>query len=227
MSDYNSSLPVRTQNNGDVVVKLGDGTTPAQQLHVDTQGRARVKANGDYDASTNTEPTSAALVAHDRGASIDATSQNKRVTAVAGADNTVCLDVALRDESGAAFTAANPLPVFISETAGVEVQDYDTSAAIAAAATDDHDYTTGAEMTLKQILASASGKMKIEIQVETAAASATFVTKAVAFNSTSNPNIDITFAVPVIVPSGAIVKVIRTNKDLQAQDVYSTIIGAE
>lgn len=50
MADFNSSLPVRTENNGDVVVKLGDGTTPAQQASVDASGRllARITAtNGD------------------------------------------------------------------------------------------------------------------------------------------------------------------------------------
>lgn len=50
MSDFNSGLPVRTQNNGDVVVKVGDGTTPSQQLAVDSSGRiiAKIEAtNGD------------------------------------------------------------------------------------------------------------------------------------------------------------------------------------
>lgn len=50
MADFNSSLPVRTETAGDVVVKLGDATTPSQQASVDASGRllARITAtNGD------------------------------------------------------------------------------------------------------------------------------------------------------------------------------------
>lgn len=43
MSDVNSSLPVRTQNNGDVVVEIVDGTTPSQKLAVDSTGRITTK----------------------------------------------------------------------------------------------------------------------------------------------------------------------------------------
>ena len=39
MADFNSSMPIRTENNGDVVVKLGDATTPSQQLAIDSTGR--------------------------------------------------------------------------------------------------------------------------------------------------------------------------------------------
>lgn len=227
MSDYASSLPVRTENNGDIASKISDGTTPAQFLAVDAQGRASVKTLGDYDAVTNVTPASVGTVAHDRGATIDETSQNKRVTAVAGAANSICMDISLHDEDGAVYSDANPLPVLISEVSGVEIHNYDTQAALAAAASDNHDYTTGAEFELKKVWCSASGKAKFEVQKETAAASATFVTIAVGFNSTANPNVEFTFAPNVIVVSGAIVRVIRTNKDNQAQDVYSTIMGAE
>lgn len=43
MSDFNSSLPVRTQNDGDIVAKIGDGTTPSQQLAIDASGRIITK----------------------------------------------------------------------------------------------------------------------------------------------------------------------------------------
>ena len=43
MSDYNSSLPVRTENNGDVVAKLVDGTLTTQYLGIDASGRIVVK----------------------------------------------------------------------------------------------------------------------------------------------------------------------------------------
>lgn len=43
MADFNSSLPVRTQTNGDVAVKVVDGTTPSQALAIDSSGKVTVK----------------------------------------------------------------------------------------------------------------------------------------------------------------------------------------
>jgi hypothetical protein len=43
MSDFNSSLPVRTQTNGDVVAFIADGTTSSQLLGVDSAGRITIK----------------------------------------------------------------------------------------------------------------------------------------------------------------------------------------
>lgn len=43
MADFNSSLPVRTQTNGDVVVKVVDGTVVSNALTVDSSGRVTIK----------------------------------------------------------------------------------------------------------------------------------------------------------------------------------------
>lgn len=253
MADYDSSLPIRSEADVDerVQSKIVDYTDPSQGLTIDADGLAhvevhgndpagvdrvlklseagKVNSDGDYDGTTNTEPSSVGLIAHDRGASIDETSQNKRLTGVAGADNTVCLDVALRDEAGAAFTNSNPLPVIQVLSAGDNVVNYDTQASLAADATDNHDYTVTALKTLvvDEIWASASGKLKIEVRRETAAGSGIFNTVAVGFSSTANPNIRIPFENKLEVVAGAILRIIRTNKDNQAQDVYSTIVGTE
>src|SRR5574343_176938 len=45
MSDYNSSLPVRTQNDGDVVAKISDKTVPSQQLAVNADGSINITDN--------------------------------------------------------------------------------------------------------------------------------------------------------------------------------------
>jgi len=124
---------------------------------------------------------------------------------------------------------ANPVPVYVTGAVATnEVNDYDTAAGVAAAGTDNHDYTVTASSTLllKQILASASGKMKVELQVGPVAS---LVSKAVFFNSTSHPDIEVTFAQPIEVPdtSTGTVRIIRTNREASAQDVYSTIIGSE
>src|ERR1700722_3193371 len=42
MADFNSSLPVRTENPGDVIVKVADATTPSQQTTVDSSGNLHV-----------------------------------------------------------------------------------------------------------------------------------------------------------------------------------------
>ncbi|MCK5295263.1 MAG: hypothetical protein KAJ75_00105 [Alphaproteobacteria bacterium] len=42
MADYDSSLPVRTENDGDVVAKIGDGATPADQWAIGSDGRGEV-----------------------------------------------------------------------------------------------------------------------------------------------------------------------------------------
>ena len=106
-----------------------------------------------------------------------------------------------------------------------EVANYDTSAAIASNATDNHDYTvTGTTFFLKSVIFSASQGEKVEIQTGPVAS---LVTRAVAFSSPSAPSGVVEFNPPVEVPvtSTGTVRVIRTNRDNQAQDVYSTIVG--
>lgn len=46
MSDFNSSLPVRTETNGDVAAKIVDSTIPSQGLKVNGDGSINVTDNG-------------------------------------------------------------------------------------------------------------------------------------------------------------------------------------
>jgi uncharacterized lipoprotein YehR (DUF1307 family) len=380
MSDYNSSLPVRTENDGDIVVKVGDASLPSQQLGVDSSGRVTVKIQDS--SGDNLESTSGALHVTTAGQPIEVSAtdldirdlvfatdkvdvsgsevsldsatlaalenitvsatdldirdlafatdkvdvsgsevsldsatlaalENITVSAtdldirdlafatdkvdVSGSEvsldsatlaaleninavvtatdldirdlafatdkvdvsgSEVSLDSAtlaalenitvsatdldIRDLShaqdsvkvgdGTDFLAVNTdgsINVVMQEDAGLEVVDYNTTSSLAASSSSNHDYTTGAAAKLYQVLASASGKMKVELQVETAAASGTFVTKAVAFNSTATPNIDLDLRKYVPVVSGAKIRVIRTNLDNQAQNVYSTIVAIQ
>lgn len=60
MADYNSSLPIRTENAGDVVAKISDATIPSQQLAVDSSGRITTKIQdgaGNGLSSSTTTPT--------------------------------------------------------------------------------------------------------------------------------------------------------------------------
>lgn len=132
--------------------------------------------------------------------------------------------------AGADVSSSNPVPVSITAAlVGTSVNNYNTAAAVAANATSNHTYTitTGKTFQGKKIHASASGKLKIEVQVSPDGS--TYSTLWVGFNSTATPNIDIDLDQLVFLESGtgSTVRVIRTNLDLSAQDVYSTISGQE
>lgn len=69
MSDSNSALPVRTQNNGDVVAKIGDGTTSSQFLAIDATGRVTIKLD-DGNGNAITSQVSGAQRALDVGINV-------------------------------------------------------------------------------------------------------------------------------------------------------------
>ena len=254
MSDYNSALPIRSEADGSderLHVKIVDGTNPAvnqvqvdsdKNLHVEIHGndpagvdrvvrtsqQGALTPDGVYDVANNTKPGNSGVIASTRNATPSDTTQTQRITSVTNATKRL-LDVSMHDENGDAFSPTNPLPVTWVDSEGTEINDYLTNTAIAANATSNHDYTVTASKTLKltQIWATASGKMKIEVQVETGVGTGTFTTRYVAFNSTANPNINIPMSEHITVAAGIKVRVIRTNKDLQLQDLYSTISGHE
>lgn len=132
--------------------------------------------------------------------------------------------------AGANVSAANPVPVsLVSTSPGTAINDYKRAIAIAAGATDNHDYTVTAATTLhlNQIESSGSGKAKMEVQVETGVATGVFTTRFVQFNSTGTPNMHVELLNPIQVAAGVRVRVIMKNSDLVAQDMYSTISGFE
>lgn len=134
----------------------------------------------------------------------------------------------VRIGDGTDFLAVNAdgsINVVPQEDPGTEVVNYDTSTAIAAGASDNHDFVFSSAGKLYQVYASASGRLKAEVQIETGASTNVFNTVIVGFNSTATPDIDMNLAKYASVPSGARVRVIRTNRDNQAMDVYSTIVG--
>lgn len=136
--------------------------------------------------------------------------------------------VSIQDSTGAAISPTNPLPVYVQDSVGTEVNDYKT-ATVAGAGSDNHDYTVTALkiLDLAQIWCSASGKAKFTVTVETGVASGTFNTVFVAFNSTANPNVKISLSDFIRVAAGVRVRVIATNLDILTQDLYTTICGHE
>lgn len=229
-----------------VQVKIVDKSSPStQQMIVDTDSNAHVEVHGNdpagldrviktsetgattvdgfYNATTNTVPSQVGLIAHTRATTPALSDQNMRITAIT-AGTVRALDVAIRDEQGLPFSSTNPMPVFVTDSEGLEYNNYNTAAAIAAGATSNHDYTALAPIKLTKVAGTASGRSKLEVQVETGSATNVFNTFCVLFNSTSSPNMEITFQEPIAVLTGARVRVIRTNREvLSAQDLYSLI----
>jgi hypothetical protein len=132
-----------------------------------------------------------------------------------------------------ANTAANSLlnPIFVQNvkvnTQANEIHNYSTATPAGDAASN-HDYTvTGTTFLLQSVILSCSGAMKVEIQTGPVA---TLVTKAVAFlNARQGDTKQVFFDPPIEVPvtSTGTVRVIRTNRNSSATDVYSTIIGSD
>jgi len=322
MSDFNSSLPVRTESAGDLAVKIVDASITSQQLAVNADGSINsvvsatnldirdlshsqdsikigdgtdflaINADGslniadgggsitvdgsvtvsatnldirDLAAATDSvaawmkdgsgnaiSSTTGALDVHLTNSSIAVTGPltdaqlrasdvnvhltNSSVTVSATALDIRAISaasdsIAIKNGSNQmAVNADGSLNVVVtSSVAGTPVCDYNDAAAVAAGSSSNHDYTVtaGKQLKLTGVLASASGKCKIEVKVESAAGSGTFNTKFVAFNSTANPNMQVFPTGDIMVPAGAKVRVVKTNKDNQAQDLYSTIEGSE
>jgi hypothetical protein len=115
----------------------------------------------------------------------------------------------------------NPLPVTVtSAVPGTPIQNYNTTASLAAGSSTTFTYTVAAGHTfsLERVWAAASGKIKVVVQN---GASTIFV----GFNSTANPNVDITVVAPPTIAAAGTVNVIITNDDLAPFDVYATIEG--
>ena len=110
-------------------------------------------------------------------------------------------------------------------TSGSEIHDYDTSADIASDASDNHDYTaSNTTFFLKSVIVAGSGNIKAEIQTGPLASLAT---DAVVFLNGKEGDTQQVFFDPAIEVTGTspTVRVIRTNRQGSATDVYSTIIG--
>jgi hypothetical protein len=129
----------------------------------------------------------------------------------------------LLDDTGTAFSSGNPLYVSNVAAPTIKYNSYQTSASVASNASVNHDYTALAAIKLLRVHASGSGKIKAEVKVETGVGTGVYNTFFVEFNSTSSPNIQIPLDAPISVASGVKIRVTLTNRDNQAQDVYSTV----
>ena len=191
-------------------------------------GKQPVRNDGIYDGSLNDEPSSAAIVASERNIAIGVETLNKRPTAKSGDEDKIALDVALSDGNGNSINKDNALPVYITESTGQEIENYNVASAVAKdGGTANHDYITGSEFRNLNVDCSSSALAKFELQVETAVGAATYSTIMSKFNSISNPNVTFALKSPNAIAAGVTIRVIKTNLDNQATDLYSVINGVE
>lgn len=224
-----TNLDIRDLTHVSDSVRLGDGTdltnvTAAGELNVLATAQPGVDIG---DVTVNNAAGAAAVNIQDGGNSIT----------VDGAVTVSATDLDIRDLTLAqdavkisANTTANAVdnPIFVQVVSDVitstEIHDYDTSSAVAADASDNHDYTVaGTTFLLKSVIAAFSGGGKVEVQ---AGPVASLTTRTVAFVPKEGGHVQLNFDPPIEVTGlVATVRVIRTNRQNQAQDVYSTIIG--
>lgn len=224
-----TDLDIRDLSHTQDSVRIGDGTdlanvTAAGELNVLATAQPGVDIG---DVTVNNAGGASAVNIQDGGNSIT----------VDGAVTVSATDLDIRDLTLAqdavkvsANTSANSVtnPLFVQvvsqSTTSTEVHSYNTAASVAADATSNHDYTvTGTTFLLKSIIGAFSGGGKLEVQTGPVAS---LTTKAVAFIPKEggvqqlffDPPIEVTGLVPTV-------RIIRTNRQGQAQDVYSTIIG--
>ena len=219
-----TDLDIRNLSHTQDSVRIGDGTdlanvTAAGELNVLATAQPGVDIG---DVTVNNAAGAAAVNIQDGGNSITVDAVDLDIRPLTLAEDSVKVS---------ANTSANAAdnPIFVQVVSDVitstEVHSYDTSSAVAADTADNHDYTVvGTTFLLKSVIAAFSGGGKVEIQTGPVA---TLVTRAVAFVSKEGGHVQLNFDPPIEVPvtSTGTVRVIRTNRQGQAQDVYSTIIG--
>jgi predicted RNA-binding protein with PIN domain len=216
--DVSNANPVPVSDAGGSLTV--DGTVSASNFP------ATVDTNyGTVGAST---PRSAAQIGNATGAAnfnAGATgAQTLRVEANQGAAALVASSWPVKVTDGTDTLLVNTdgsINVVVSgEADGTEVVNYTTSAAVAAAASVNHDYTVPGGVTFygEEAWMSASGKIKAQLLVN---GSVIYT----GFNSTANPNIRIPLEHLVKAAATQVVRITITNTDNQAQDVYSTLLG--
>ena len=241
MADYDSSLPARTESAGDIDVFISDATTSTQKLKVNADGSIDTNqvagskiiiTDGTDDLEVNTDGS--INVKQDKLAfatdTVDVSGSDVTATVTAVdldirdlSASTDSVQANLFDEAGVAYSQANPLPVELTQDqTGDEIVDFNTSAAVAKDASVNHDYSVSAGKTFlgEEAWVSGSGKLKAELLVNGAI-------KWVGFNSTANPNIRIPLEKIMKANATEVIRFTITNRDKQAQDVYSTLTGLE
>jgi hypothetical protein len=131
--------------------------------------------------------------------------------------------------AGANVSSTNPVPVYVtSASPGTLVNFYQTSVNVAAGSSVNLTYTIPAGKTFSAYKFWSSGSGKIRVDVEASPDGTTYSTYWTGFNSTAQPNVDINLTQPAEFQdsgTGSTIRIVITNKDLAAFDVFATITG--
>jgi hypothetical protein len=128
---------------------------------------------------------------------------------------------------------ADDNPIFVQvvtgATSSTEINDFNQAVGVAAmggTATHALPVSAASTLLLRSVIFAGSGSGKVEIALGPLASE---VTKAVAFISSANPTRQVFFDPPIelVFASDEQVLLTVTNRDNQAQDLYTTIIGDE
>jgi len=133
-------------------------------------------------------------------------------------------------KDNSANAEANPIYVYnvANVVSGTEVHDYDTAAAIASDATSDHDYAvTGTTFFLKSVIVAGSGNIKFEVQGGPTAGPTTIAVGFLTGRQGDTQQLFFDPPVEVLPAATGVVRIIRTNRQGAATDLYSTIIGSD
>jgi len=220
-----TDLDIRDLTHVSDSVKVGDGTD-LLAVNADGSINAVVTAT-DLDIRNLSSATDSVAVTDGGGSLTVDGAVTVSATDLDIRDLTLAADAVRVSANTSANSQTNPIFVQNVENAITgEVHDYNTASAVAADTASNHDYTVTTNLKLKQVTVAASGGCKIEVQVGPVAS---LVSKKVAFIPKEGGVVELHFNPPIEVPntSTGTVRVIRTNRQGQAQDLYSTIEGID
>lgn len=221
MADYDSSLPIRTETNGDVKNTLAGGVTPANLAEVNSSNELLVK---DTDLETVLTDGSQKVVITDGTDDVAVNADGSlNVVFPTGAQ----IEITDGTDTLAINSDGSINVVVADEVAGNEYHGYGTvSAGVPGTPNTVVDYlvTAGFTLQIKAIQAACSGKAKFELLTGTDGSE---TTKAVGFISTASGFGEIVFPQPIEVAAGDSVLLIITNNDKANADVYGFVNGNE
>jgi hypothetical protein len=227
MADYNSSLPVRTEANGDIKNTIAGGVTNTNLAEVNATNELLVK---DADVETAVGGVSTALTDGSQVTKVTDGTDNLEVNTDGSINVAFAAGAEIKITDGTDDLEINSdgsINVVVQESAlAAELHVYDdATAGVPNTPTTVIDYTVPVtnQLLLKTVQGACSGKAKIEVKT---GASGSEVLQAVAFLTSAQGSVELTFPTPIEVVAGHKVLVVITNRDNANADLYAFINGA-
>jgi len=139
--------------------------------------------------------------------------------------NLTLADDAVKISANATVNSASN-PIFVSVGAAVMAGEVHSYYDVATSTNNNHDYPVVTAMLVKGIECSSSGAAKFELQTGPVA---TLVAKWTGLIPKQGGTISVKFDPPIEVPvtSTGTVRILRTNRESQSQNMYTTIMGID